>query len=106
MGLAFLGVGVWLRARYPDASSGSGEYLSTALLWYFNVQHIQIRICENLSLSLYLRGLCADSGWHSDANHCDHRGHWRLRKQDLLSGNGEIYHMPASPSVHNLATLA
>ncbi|XP_059932974.1 CD9 antigen-like isoform X2 [Gadus macrocephalus] len=29
--LAFLGVGVWLRARYPDASSGSGDYVLIAV---------------------------------------------------------------------------
>ncbi|XP_030193451.1 CD9 antigen isoform X4 [Gadus morhua] len=31
VGLAFLGVGVWLRARYPDASSGSGDYVLIAV---------------------------------------------------------------------------
>ena len=110
VGLAFLGVGVWLRARYPDESSGSGEYLSTALLWYFNVQHIQIRICVinkkiNHSICLYLRGVCADSGWHSDANHSDHRRPWRMHYQDLLFGNGEMYHMPALPSNPHQATI-
>ncbi|CAL8265569.1 unnamed protein product [Gadus morhua 'NCC'] len=31
VGLAFLGVGVWLRARYPDESSGSGDYVLIAV---------------------------------------------------------------------------
>ncbi|XP_056431704.1 CD9 antigen-like isoform X2 [Gadus chalcogrammus] len=54
VGLAFLGVGVWLRARYPDASSGSGDYVLIAVGIVMLITAItgDIGGCGNKSFSL------------------------------------------------------